>query len=175
MSAATAPFRLLAQNNAWANATLHRAVGALPTGAFAAPAPGFFGSLKATLNHIWLVDLYYVDALESGGRGRSVYDQPELDDPAELARAQADVDARFIRVCSGLTADALSETRQTARPEGMVQERVDALILHLAQHQVHHRGQAHVQLQTLGVAPPQLDEFFLDYDRAPTAQAYFDS
>ncbi|TMV11430.1 DinB family protein [Arenibacterium halophilum] len=175
MTPAAAPFRLLAQNNAWANATLHRAVGTLPAGGFAAPAPGFFGSLKATLNHIWQVDLYYLDALESGGLGRSVYDQPELDDPTELARAQADVDARFIRFCFNLTAEALTETRQTARPEGMVQERVDALILHLAQHQVHHRGQAHVQLQTLGVAPPQLDEFFLDYDRAPTAQAYFDS
>ncbi|MAY89286.1 MAG: nuclease [Pseudooceanicola sp.] len=174
MSAATAPFRLLAQNNAWANATLHRAVGTLPTGGFAAPAPGFFGSLKATLNHIWLVDLYYLDALESGGRGRAVFDQPELDDPAELARAQADVDARFIRYCSGLTAETLTEPRQTDRPEGTVQERVDALILHLAQHQVHHRGQAHVQLQTLGVAPPQLDDFFLTYGRVPSAQAYFD-
>jgi uncharacterized damage-inducible protein DinB len=47
------------------------------------------------------------------------------------------------------------------------------LLLHLFQHQVHHRGQAHVQLQAAGIAPPQLDEFFLDDDRAATARLYW--
>ncbi|MEO0830782.1 MAG: DinB family protein, partial [Pseudomonadota bacterium] len=41
------------------------------------------------------------------------------------------------------------------------------------QHQIHHRGQAHVQLSDVGLAPPQLDEFFLEFDRAPIAQEYF--
>jgi uncharacterized damage-inducible protein DinB len=31
-------------------------------------------------------------------------------------------------------------------------------------HQIHHRGQAHAMLAGTSVAPPQLDEFFLDYD-----------
>lgn len=168
-----APYRMLALNNAWANATFYAAVRSLPEGAFDAPAPGFFGSLKKTMNHIWQVDLYYVDALEAGGRGRSVYDLPEIDDPAELARAQAEVDQRFASFCATLTEPMLAERRTTVRAHGTVTERVDALILHLAQHQIHHRGQAHVQLQSLGVAPPQLDEFFLEDDRAPTAEAYF--
>jgi hypothetical protein len=34
---------------------------------------------------------------------------------------------------------------------------------------VHHRGQAHVQLQHAGIDPPQLDDFFLEYGRVPTA------
>ncbi len=56
--------------------------------------------------------------------------------------------------------------------DGRVPERVDRLLLHLFQHQVHRRGQAHVQLSHAGVAPPQLDEFFIDYDRHPTAREF---
>ena len=45
-------------------------------------------------------------------------------------------------------------------------ERADRLLLHLFQHQIHHRGQAHAMLSETGVAPPQLDEFFAA-DEAP--------
>jgi uncharacterized damage-inducible protein DinB len=37
---------------------------------------------------------------------------------------------------------------------------MDRLLLHLFQHQIHHRGQAHAMLSATGVRPPQLDEFF---------------
>jgi hypothetical protein len=30
-----------------------------------------------------------------------------------------------------------------------------------------------VQLQTAGISPPQLDEFHLDFERAPSAQKSF--
>jgi uncharacterized damage-inducible protein DinB len=39
-------------------------------------------------------------------------------------------------------------------------ERIDRLLQHLFQHQVHHRGQAHAMLSDTSVSPPQLDEFF---------------
>jgi uncharacterized damage-inducible protein DinB len=39
---------------------------------------------------------------------------------------------------------------------------------------VHHRGQAHVQLQHAGVAPPQLDDFHLEYGRVPSAASWLD-
>ncbi len=169
----TAPYLKMALNNAWANATLYAAVQSLPEGAFSAPAPGFFDSLQRTLNHIYEVDLYYLDALEAGGRGRTVYDRTDVETPTDLAQAQADVDLRLARFCKDLTEDQLPLERLTERQDGIAFETVEALLLHLFQHQIHHRGQAHVQLQHLGAEPPQLDEFHLDYDRAPTAQAYF--
>jgi uncharacterized damage-inducible protein DinB len=52
-----------------------------------------------------------------------------------------------------------------------VTERIDALLAHLFQHQIHHRGQAHAMLAGTAVAPPQLDEFFLDWDRHPSVAA----
>ncbi len=173
MNDVASPYQRMALNNAWANATLYGAVTTLDREVFAAPRPGFFGSLSETLNHIWLVDLYYVDALEEGGQGRAIFDRDNPEDPGELGQAQAAVDLRLAKFCSHLTPGILTETRQTDRREGPVAETVDALLLHLFQHQIHHRGQAHVQLQDAGVAPPQLDEFYLEYDRAPSAKPYF--
>lgn len=167
------PYRLMALNNAWANATLYSALAELPDGGFTAERPGFFASLCKTLNHVYEVDLYYVDALEDGGRGRSVYEREDILDSVKLGSAQADADMRLAKFCHSLTEGILAETRRTERQDGTVEERVDALLLHLFQHQIHHRGQAHVQLQDAGIAPPQLDDFHLEFGRVPTAQAYF--
>ena len=167
------PFLMMALNNAWANATLFRALSGLSEDGFAAPRPGFFPSLKATLNHIWLVDLYYIDALEEGGEGRAVYDRPEHDSVAALAVEQAAADLRLARFCQALTPAMLDAPRVTQRPEGPVTEQVGPILLHLFQHQIHHRGQAHTMVADAGIAPPQLDDFFLEYGRVPSAQAYF--
>lgn len=167
------PFLTMALNNAWANATLCGAIAGLSEAALAAPRPGFFPSLKATLNHIYEVDLYYVDALEAGGLGRSVYERDEIGSVAELAKAQAEVDMRLARFCQGLTPQMLDEDRVTERREGRVTEKVGALLLHLFQHQIHHRGQAHTMVADAGIDPPQLDDFHLDYGRVPSAQAYW--
>jgi hypothetical protein len=51
-------------------------------------------------------------------------------------------------------------------------ERADRLLLHLFQHQVHHRGQAHAMLSATHVKPPQLDEFF-SIAEAPLREAEF--
>lgn len=173
MTDASHPHRLMALNNAWANATFYSALSGLDGSAFTAKRQGFFPSLCKTLNHIYEVDLFYIDALEAGGRGRSVYERDEILDRATLATAQADADMRLAKFCHSLTEDILAEARRTERQDGPVEEQVDALLLHLFQHQIHHRGQAHVQLQDAGVAPPQLDDFHLEFGRVPTAQAYF--
>lgn len=167
------PYLVMAKNNAWANATLYDTISGLSAEEFVAPRPGFFPSLAATLNHIYEVDLYYVDALETGGRGRSVYDRADIPDVSALVRAQAAVDQRFIAFCAGLTPEMLSELRQTERGDAMVQEEVGALVLHLVQHQIHHRGQAHTMVADAGIAPPQLDDFHLEYGRVPSARPYF--
>jgi uncharacterized damage-inducible protein DinB len=166
------PWREMALNNAWANRTLLGAVARLPPEEFTAPRPGFFASIRDTLDHIHEVDLYYLDALEQGGRGRSVYDRLPFATAADLAQAQAVVDMALVRFCTDLTPATLGGVRITERSSGPVAEGVDALLLHLFQHQIHHRGQAHVQLSHAGVAPPQLDEFHLVHDRAPTAEEY---
>lgn len=169
------PYLQMALNNAWANATFYGALAGLPEGGFVAAAPGFFGSLARTLNHIYEVDLYYIDALTKGGLGRKVYARDDVEDPKTLGRLQAESDLRLATFCTALSPSDLEAPRHTERQDGVVTERVDRLLLHLFQHQIHHRGQAHVQLQEAGVAPPQLDDFYLEHGRVPSAAAYWAS
>ena len=163
------PYLSMAQNNAWANHTLYAALAPLTKWAFTAARPGFFPSLCATLNHIHAVELYYIDALGSGKTGLAVFDHAPIKDHINLAKAQNTTDRQLLDICRHLTPQRLGETRSVEHSTGPTQERVAALLLHLFQHQIHHRGQAHVQLQDAGIAPPQLDEFHLQFERAPSA------
>ncbi|WP_210272637.1 DinB family protein [Chthonobacter rhizosphaerae] len=158
--------RGLARNNAFSNRRLLAACARLTPEAFAAARTSFFPSILETANHILEVDLYYLDALREGGRGQAVFEAYRpFADPAALAAAQADTDAALVGFCDGLDDAGLSREVATDRGEdGRVMERVDALLLHLFQHQIHHRGQIHAMLAGTDVPPPQLDEFFLRFD-----------
>lgn len=163
-------FSRMARNNAWANARLLEAVAGLSQAEFEAPRTGFFPSLRLTLGHILLVDLFYLDALTRGGRGRAIFDEEV--EPATvdaLRKAQSEADSRLIAVCDGGVAP--EDMMDVGWRGGPYRERVEDILLHLFQHQVHHRGQAHAMLAETGVAPPQLDEFFPKHDRHPDAEA----
>ncbi|BBE72902.1 DinB family protein [Oharaeibacter diazotrophicus] len=162
----TALLAALARNNAFANRRIGAALARLSAAEFAAARTGFFPSLFETANHVLEVDLYYLDALEGGGRGRAVFDdfRPHHD-PVVLAAAQGEADRRLVAFCDGLGEADLARRVPTDRGPGrIVPERVDALLLHLFQHQIHHRGQLHAMLAGTAVAPPQLDEWLLDHD-----------
>lgn len=155
-----------ARNNAWSNRRLHAACERLSQAELEAPRTSFFPTLQATLNHICVVDAYYLDGLEAGGRGLALVENPiPYPRMAELALAQSALDERLIRFCAALDPTALAREVVLDRgDEGLTRERVDAVLAHLFVHQIHHRGQAHAMLSGTAVAPPQLDEFFLDYD-----------
>jgi uncharacterized damage-inducible protein DinB len=81
---------------------------------------------------------------------------------AELRRAQAQVDRRLLVVVQNLSHAGLQHIVAVHRGDRIQYERMDRLLLHLFQHQIHHRGQAHAMLSGTSVQPPQLDEFFSD-------------
>jgi uncharacterized damage-inducible protein DinB len=175
MSAAVELLSGLARNNEWANRRLHRACAKLPREEYRATRTSFFPSIHLTLNHILLIDRYYYDCIAETGRAASRYDEFEsgvaFEELAELAAAQAEMDARLVAFCDDLDEAALARRVVTPRPGGrMPQERIDALLLHLFEHQIHHRGQAHAMLAGTRIPPPQLDEFFLDQDAPARAQ-----
>lgn len=168
--------RSMARNNRWANHRLLAACAGLTQAELDARRTSFFPSLTATLNHILIIDRFYVDALEGGSLGPAAFANripcPKL---ADLADEQAKMDARLIALCDALTPVALAADTRIARGEDRWQvERTDRLLLHLFQHDIHHRGQAHAMLAGTTVKPPQLDEFFSVMDaqrRAPDLAA----
>jgi len=152
-----------AHNNAWANHRLLTSCAALSQEEFEASRTSFFPSLQITLNHIYVVDLFYVDALEGGWLGPAAWanDVP-CTSVAELAKAQATVDNRLIAVCDALTPESLDSVVRINRDTTVQTDRRDRILMHLFQHQIHHRGQAHAMLSGTAVEPPQLDEFFAE-------------
>ena len=60
--------RAMAYNNAWANHRLLAACAGLTQAEFEAPRTGFFPTIQSTLNHILIIDRFYVDALETRRR-----------------------------------------------------------------------------------------------------------
>ena len=162
-------FLTLARANRLANHRLDAACRALSADAWVAPRVGFFPSLAATLNHILIVDWYYLDALEEGGRGTAVFaNEMPCATSAALTDAQRLADERLIAFCARFEAgddDALAREVAFDRGErGRLHDRIDRTLPHLFLHQAHHRGQAHAMLSSTSVAPPQLDEFVMAGD-----------
>jgi uncharacterized damage-inducible protein DinB len=149
--------------NRLANHRLHAAMRTLSRDEYHAPRTSFFPSLAETLDHILAVDLYYLAALHGERDMERQWDRaPTCDTVAELARAQALADDRFIAHVGGLAAAQLDDVVGMDRGDGRMQrDRRGHVIAHLLNHQVHHRGQVHAMLAGTGVPPPQLDEFLM--------------
>jgi uncharacterized damage-inducible protein DinB len=153
----------MAYNSGWANHRLLAACMRLSQAEFIAPRAGFFPSLRATLNHILIIDRFYIDAIEGGTLGPAAWANPEPCETVALLRvAQGEMDRRLIAVVARLDIAGLDHIVNVHRGDHVQQERMDRLLLHLFQHQIHHRGQAHAMLSATAVPPLQLDEFFAE-------------
>ena len=164
-------YRAMARNNAWANHRLLAACARLTQEEFEAPRTGFFPEHQGDAQPH--PDRRLV--LRRWPRGRLARAQgvgrPEpCATVADLQREQAAVDRRLIAVCEALTEESLGAYVRLNRDTRVQTERRDRLLLHLFQHQIHHRGQAHAMLSGTRVKPPQLDEFYLRR-RGPAARA----
>ena len=167
------PYRAMAHNNAWANHRLLAACAALSLDEFTAPRTGFFPSLRATLNHILIVDHFYVDALEGGTLGPAAWaDREPCGTVTALQQAQAEVDQRLLSVVDEIDEAGLGRITAVHRGTRIQHERMDRLLLHVFQHQIHHRGQAHAMLSGTSIRPPQLDDFFPAEDAPLRAEEF---
>lgn len=161
------PYRQLARNNALANRRLHLACAALAPGEWEAKRTSFFPSIKATLNHIHVIDRFYLDAVAGGTLGPAAWADPEpCATIADLVAAQAPLDADAIRLCEALTPSDLSRRVEIRRADRVQVETLADTLMHLFLHDQHHRGQVHAMLAGTSVEPPQLDEFFMTDDAA---------
>ncbi len=169
MSAATTPTLLLrlARNNHWANERLYQACAALDDAELRAPRTGFFPSILLTLNHILVVDWAYLRLLLGEPDGARRFDGPYPFDRFDALRAaQAAADRDLIAHCAALTPAMLDDPMPFPRPQPDSTRRRETILLHLMHHQTHHRGQVHAMLSGTRIAPPQIDEYFMDFDPA---------
>jgi uncharacterized damage-inducible protein DinB len=162
--------RKLAYANMLANDRLHEAVSMLGPGEFEAARTSFFPSIVATLNHILIIDWFYIDALEGGDLGAKAWENEiPFPDPVDLHEAQIASDRRLLTLCLALGDEDLDRPVHIHRTGRIQVERCDDVLSHLFQHQTHHRGQAHAMLAGTSVKPPQIDEFIVADDAASRA------
>ena len=129
----------------------------------------FFGSLHGTLNHFLVTDRLWLKRLTGEGDHPNRLDAILYEGRAELTRARIAEDNRLIAVIDKYDDTALANLHSYKTTSGMPQSQVLAdILLHLLNHQTHHRGQAHACLSILtGGEPPSLD--LLVFQRGGTA------
>ena len=155
-------FRTLAHANRLANYRLHGACSQLTNEAFKAPRTSFFPSLWATLNHILIVDWYYIAALYRERDMRRAFEsETPCGDMRELAAAQVISDQRLIDWCDAADDATLDATIEMDREKFVQRDLARHVLMHLLTHQIHHRGQAHAMLAGTAIKPPPLDEFVM--------------
>lgn len=157
--------RKLAKANRLANARLHRACARLDTAELIAPRAAFFGTIRATLNHILMVDRFYLNALLGRPLDRAALDEATFcPDLPTLISWQECSDLELLAHVESLTPEALTEIVAIDRGARVQHDRRDDILSHVFQHQTHHRGQVHGLLSATSVRPPQLDEFIVGDD-----------
>lgn len=162
MSAMLQQFRTLARANRMANHRLHSTCSQLSNEEFKAARTSFFPSLWATLNHILIVDWYYIAALHREPDMRRAFEsETPYDSTRELAAAQVESDQRLIDWCEAADDGALDSVVEMNRDTFVQRDLARHVLMHLFTHQIHHRGQVHAMLSGTSVKPPQLDEFLM--------------
>lgn len=123
----------------------------------------FTARLTICFSRIWL------KGLTGEGDHPNGLDAIMHEDRFELARARIAEDERLIRVVESYDEAMLHALHSYKTTSGMPQSQIlGEILLHLFNHQTHHRGQAHACLSILtGGEPPSLD--LLVFQRGGTA------
>jgi len=139
---------MMAHYNRWANERVYRAATALPDADWRADQGAFFGSLMGTLNHLLVTDRIWMRRFTGDGPLHTRLDEIVTDDRMELTRLREAEDARIIAFVEGLDEDRIDAPvnyRPLTAP-GSFTQALGPLLLHLFNHETHHRGQATVLL-----------------------------
>lgn len=161
-----AHFERLAHYNRWANRRLFGAAAALPDDRFREERGAFFGSLCGTLNHLLVADRVWLDRIEGRAPAPVALDAILHERFDALREARAAEDERLLRVVSALEEDRLDRPFAYRNLKGEAVELPFAPVLvHVFNHQTHHRGQAHTLLSQFGLSAPPLDFLYFLQDR----------
>lgn len=152
-------FEMLAGYNEWANRRLYVAAAGLTDVDYHADHGAFFGSVHGTLNHLLVGDRVWMHRFTGEGPLPTRLDEILYDDFTGLRAAREAEDARIAAYVASLTQSNLDGTiryRTISKPAYIEQE-LKLALLHVFNHQTHHRGQVHCLLTRITDAAPSLD------------------
>ena len=154
--------RTMSRYNRWQNRSLVQAASTLTNSERWLDRGAFFGSIAATLNHIlwddqvWLArlsgDSERADAI---GQRHPYTDAPE--DWSDYVRERERLDESIAKWAQGLTQSDLEGRIEWMRGEEPMSATHGFYVVHLFNHQAHHRGQVHAMLAAAGATPEPTD------------------
>ena len=154
---------LLATYNAAMNTRLYAAAATLPKDALSADRGAFFGSIIGTLNHIVAGDTIWLRRfMGHPSNFPALQAMRDIAPPAGLAHIHSDdldtllahrqrLDAVIEAFAAEVTDSNLAQPLTYRNSRGECRKHFGSLLLHLFNHQTHHRGQATTLLSQSGV------------------------
>jgi uncharacterized damage-inducible protein DinB len=154
----TESLRMMAGYSRWMNEKLYSVCATLSDEERKRDRQAFFRSIHGTLNHLLLTDRGWLDRFRGAPWGFRSLDQELYADFAELRRERAATDAAIEQYVGTLTVERLSEdfTYTTYAGKTFTHPLGPALV-HLFNHQTHHRGQLTTLLSQQGIDPGVTD------------------
>jgi uncharacterized damage-inducible protein DinB len=150
----------MARYNTWQNSSLYREADVVGDAARRMDRGAFFGSIQATLSHIWLGDSMWLSRFDGWDKPATI---DMIDDWEELKSLRSVIDAGISNWASGLVqSDLVGDlswhsailNASLTKPKWM-------LVTHMFNHQTHHRGQVHAMLTAAGGTPDATDLCFM--------------
>jgi len=153
--------RMMARYNRWQNGNLYAAANSLSEEARRQDRGAFFKSIHATLNHLLWADRLWMSRLANlpKPRGGIFESTCSIEDWAQLKHERAIFDECLVdwsvkldtaMIGGDLTWQSVSLNTQVKRPRSTA-------IVHMFNHQTHHRGQVHAMLTAAGAKPSDTD------------------
>ncbi|BES73058.1 DinB family protein [Marinobacter nanhaiticus D15-8W] len=157
-------FALMADYNAWMNIELYTHASKLVPETRRQDMGAFFGSIESTLNHILVADIVWLRRFESHPsafatlKNLSDFPHPEslgrllFDEFTLLHESRKNMDALLIRFIEETDEQDYDVPLHYRNSKGMpFTKPFGPLLMHLFNHQTHHRGQASALFNQLGV------------------------
>lgn len=145
-------FRKLAAYNRTFNKTVYEVCGRLTEEERRRDMKAFFGSIHATLNHILVADTLWLGRLNARPVAIRSLDQELHADFSSLARARELTDEDLERTVAGLRPEDIDAciTYRSIFADKESTARRGRILMHVFNHQTHHRGQVTTLLSQLG-------------------------
>lgn len=171
--------RLMADYNAWMNARLFATCANLSASELTQNRNAYFGSIIGTLNHLVVADIIWLKRIASAGQLEAELDavvhlpmpasldQVLYSDFGELTAQRLALDDAFLALSRSLTEIALNQTITFKTMKGVeCNDVLFSVLMHVFNHQTHHRGQATTMLSQAGLDVGVTDLLAFMRDRA---------
>lgn len=144
--------KTMASYNRWMNKKLYDVCASMPDEARKSDLKAFFGSVHRTLNHILLADRIWLGRLTGRPFAATSLNQELYADFSELRRERAQTDAGLEAVVDGLGPESLGDliTYTSFTTQQKMTLSRGLILLHVFNHQTHHRGQVTALVSQMG-------------------------